>query len=99
MRRLWSQNIRQVLPAGSGQAVACLVSAVLALPAGPRRRGHVLQQGRKHLLQEGLLSVSAVAADSIIALCPCRNKNHLGLDDWVDIQRRSHSLVEAESDA
>lgn len=42
MRWLRPKDIRQILSASGGQAMARLVSAVLALPSGPRRRDDVL---------------------------------------------------------
>lgn len=67
------QDIRQVLPSGRRQEMARRVPAVLALPPGSRRAGHLLQPGRQHLLQEGLLSVSERTA-SCLLLAVCRKR-------------------------
>lgn len=68
LRRMRPPDIRQVLPSGGGQAVARGLPSVLPLPSGPRRRSHLFQQGRKHLLQEGLLSVSRVQTFSFVTV-------------------------------
>lgn len=67
LRGVWPEDIRQVLSSGGRQEVARRVSSVLALSSGSRRGKHLLQQRRKYLLQEGLLSVSELLVSIYLA--------------------------------
>lgn len=57
MRGLRPEDRGPLLPAGRGQAVAHALSEVLRVQTQPGVRAHLLQQGRQHLLQRGLLQV------------------------------------------
>lgn len=66
VRRLWQEDRGPLLPAGRGQAVAHALPQVLRVQTQPGVWAHLLQQGRQHLLQGGLLQVGGRAA-----LQPC----------------------------
>lgn len=57
VRRLRPEDLGPLLPAGCGQAVAHALPQVLRVQAQLGVRAHLLQQGRQHLLQGGLLQV------------------------------------------
>lgn len=57
VRGLRQEDRGPLLPAGRGQAVAHALPQVLRVQAQPGVRAHLLQQGRQHLLQGGLLQV------------------------------------------
>lgn len=55
VRRLRRQDLGPLLSAGRGQAVAYAMPEVLRMQTEPGVRADLLQQGRQHLLQGGLL--------------------------------------------
>ena len=66
VRRLRQEDHRPLLPAGRGQTVAHALPQMLRVQTQPGVGTHLFQQGRKHLLQGGLLQVDGAQGPQVL---------------------------------